>query len=238
MAHRTLGANGRRHGTNLSERRRIFRIPLEDLYTALSQLPGPPLTVSDVKGRLLGLWEEGLDRPDDTRRSGCDALYAAEKAAGTELAAIFELMNDWMGEETRPADAPGVGGTRPAAGRDEAGGGAGVPVGSRLQVEPDGSGADLYCRANGRIYRLSRAADKKLEVWRVQAMEDAAGGPSAAIRDGQTLPRRLARSPISPSRVGSTRETAVLAIMGLTRISGWPVVADIQPPGRRGTSRL
>jgi hypothetical protein len=38
-----------------------------------------------------------------------------------------------------------------------------------------GSGADLYCRLNGRTYRLSRAADKKLEVWRVQAMEDAAG---------------------------------------------------------------
>ena len=38
-----------------------------------------------------------------------------------------------------------------------------------------GSGPDLYCRVNGQTYRLSRAADKKLEVWRVQAMEDATG---------------------------------------------------------------
>jgi hypothetical protein len=37
------------------------------------------------------------------------------------------------------------------------------------------SAPDLYCRVDGRMYRLSRAADKTLEVWRVQAMQDAAG---------------------------------------------------------------
>lgn len=39
------------------------------------------------------------------------------------------------------------------------------------------------------------------------------GGSSAAIRDGRTPRRRSARSPISRSRVGSTRNAAVLAIM-------------------------
>jgi hypothetical protein len=38
-----------------------------------------------------------------------------------------------------------------------------------------GSSADFYCRVNGRTYRLIRAPDKKLEVWRVQSADDAAG---------------------------------------------------------------
>jgi hypothetical protein len=29
-----------------------------------------------------------------------------------------------------------------------------------------GSSTNSYCRVNGRTYRLSRAVDKKLEVWR------------------------------------------------------------------------
>jgi hypothetical protein len=29
----------------------------------------------------------------------CEALYTAEKVGGTELAAILELMTDWMSEE-------------------------------------------------------------------------------------------------------------------------------------------
>ena len=151
-------------------------IPLEDLHAALSQLPGPPLTVSDVKGRLLGLWEEGLDRPDDTLRSGCDALYAAEKAAGTELAAILELMNDWIGEELgrrmhQEWEARDRRRAEMKAAAEQA-----FLSGADCKWTQIGSGADLYCRVNGRMYRLSRAADKKLEVWRVQAMEDAAGG--------------------------------------------------------------
>jgi len=34
---------------------------------------------------------------------------------------------------------------------------------------------DLYRLANGRMYRLSQAADKKLEIWRGQTMQDGKG---------------------------------------------------------------
>jgi hypothetical protein len=36
-------------------------------------------------------------------------------------------------------------------------------------------GRPIYYRVNRRLYRLSRAADKRVSVWPVQAMEDAAG---------------------------------------------------------------
>jgi hypothetical protein len=162
------------------------RVPVKVLHAALSELPGPPLTPSDVTGRLLALWEEELDRPDDTLRMECEALYAAQKAAGTELAAILELMNDCMGEEIggrmrQEWEARDRRRAEMTAAAEQA-----FLSGADCKWTQIGSGADLYCRVNGRMYRLSRAADKKLEVWRVQAVEDARVGSSAAIRDGRT----------------------------------------------------
>lgn len=150
-------------------------IPVEDLHAALAELPGPPLTRSDVAGRLLALREEGLDRPDDSLRAGCEALYAGERADGTELAAIIELMNDWMGEEIgrrmrqewaerdrRRAEMQELAEQTFLSGAD-------------CKWTKIGASADLYCRVNGRTYRLFRAPDKKLEVWRAQSTDDAAG---------------------------------------------------------------
>ena len=128
-----------------------------------------------MAGRLLALREEGLDRPDNSLRAGCEALYARERADGTELAAIVELMNDWMGEEIgrrmrqewaerdrRRAEMQELAKQTFLSGAD-------------CKWTKVGSSAGLYCRVNGRTYRLFRAPDKKLEVWRVQSTDDAAG---------------------------------------------------------------
>ncbi|MCW3476269.1 hypothetical protein [Limobrevibacterium gyesilva] len=150
-------------------------IPIEDIHAALAELPGPPLTKSDVTGRLLALWEEGLDRPEETYRTGCEALYVKEKTAGTELAAIVELMNDRVGEEIgrrfkqdweerarRRAEIKEAAELAFLSGSDS----------KWIRIE---TSSDLYCRVNGRTYRLTRAPDKKLELRRVQSLEDAAG---------------------------------------------------------------
>jgi hypothetical protein len=150
-------------------------VPVDDLHAAPSELPGPPLTTTDVTGRLLALWEDGLDRPDDTLRTGCDALYARETAVGTELAAIVELMHDWMGEEIgRRMREDWEERERRRAEMKEAAK-LRFLLGAYCKWTQIGSSTDLYCRVNGRTYRLSHAADKKLEVWRVQSMDDAAG---------------------------------------------------------------
>ena len=150
-------------------------IPVGDLHAALAEFPGPPLTRSDVAGRLLVLREEGLDRLDDSLRAGCEALYAGEKAAGTELAAIIQLMNDWMGEEIgRMMRQERVERDRRRAELQELAEQTFLS-GADCKWTKVGSSADLYCRVNGRTYRLFRTSDKKLEVWRVQSTDDPAG---------------------------------------------------------------
>jgi hypothetical protein len=117
-----------------------------------------------------------------------------------------------------PANAPGVGGPRPTAGEMEDGGGTGVPVRSRLQVEPDGflSGSLLPGQwANlpsppGRQTRSLRCGGRR-------RCKMPRGGTSAAIRDGWTPRRRSARSPISWSRVRRTRDAVALFILGTMR---------------------
>ena len=150
-------------------------IPQDDLHEALSDLPGPPLTGSDVRGRLLALWEEGIDQPEERFRTGCEALYAHEKAAGTELAAIIRVMKDWVGEEYfRQAHQEWEERARRKAEMKEAAEQIFLS-GADCKWTQMGSSPDLYCRVNGRTYRLVKAEDKKLEVWRVQSMADTAG---------------------------------------------------------------
>jgi hypothetical protein len=65
------------------------RIPAEDLQAYLNRLPGPALTLTDVRQRLRALWEEPWETyPNEELKNGCHSLYAAEKAQGTEFIAI------------------------------------------------------------------------------------------------------------------------------------------------------
>ena len=50
-------------------------VPLEDLLVFLNTLPGPPLTLTDVKQRLRALWEEPYSAyPIDELQAGCLAI--------------------------------------------------------------------------------------------------------------------------------------------------------------------
>ena len=178
-------------------------IPMDDLHAALAELPAPPLTKADVTGRRLALWEDGLDRREDTYPAGCEALYARERSAGTELAAIIELMDDWVGEETsrrftqeweerthRRAEMKAAAEQAFLSGADS----------KSTQI---GSSPDLYCRVNGRTYRLSRAPDKKLEVRRVQSLSDAR--PFPRVNVGQDLRDRVLAAADEPIRAVAAR---------------------------------
>jgi hypothetical protein len=61
-------------------------IPTEDLLASLNNLPGPPLTKTDVEQRLRAIWEEPYTSyPNEDLKDGCLALYFSEKAQGTEM---------------------------------------------------------------------------------------------------------------------------------------------------------
>jgi hypothetical protein len=75
-------------------------IPVEDLLAFLNTLPGPPLTLTDVRQRLRAIWEEPYSHyPNDELQPGCLAIYEAGKAAGTEMSAIIGALQEHIEQE-------------------------------------------------------------------------------------------------------------------------------------------
>lgn len=75
---------GQRAVAGALEREALLRT--EDLQAFLNDLPGTRLTHTDVAQRLRAMQEEPYtNHPDAELREDCRALYAHEKADGTEL---------------------------------------------------------------------------------------------------------------------------------------------------------
>ena len=79
----------------LPEREQFIRyvsdcwIPAEDLLAFFNRLPGPALTLSDVTGRLLYLWEnEYHTRPDEDLRGECEAIAPASLWSGLQVDSV------------------------------------------------------------------------------------------------------------------------------------------------------
>lgn len=148
-------------------------IPVEDLLAFLNTLPGPPLTLTDVKQRLRAIWEEPYSHyPNDELQVGCLAIYGAEKVAGTEMSAIIGVLQEHIEQEEerlrRERD------ERYRQQREE----------ERLRLEHRFlSGADcgwtpvdrsrvLFCRQNGRAFRIEQGKDKRWKLYRITSFED------------------------------------------------------------------
>lgn len=149
-------------------------IPIEDLRDFLNCLPGPTLTLTDVAQRLRAFSEEPWGNyPNDDLKDGCLALYNTEKTQGTDLPAIIGALQEHIEleeerlrcerEETyrRNREAERV-----------------------LRLQRFQSGADcgwtkvtesedLYCRRNGRTFRIVRAKDKRWRLYRTATVDDA-----------------------------------------------------------------
>lgn len=148
-------------------------IPVEDMRDFLNQMPGPPLTTTDVSQRLKAFEDEQFyNYPDEELQTGCLALYEKEKIEGTELPAIIGLLREHVErEEDRLRDERRQ---RYEEAREQ----------DRIKREQRLlSGADCgwtqvrkslhwYCRANGRTYRLSPTKDKRWNLYRVQSTSD------------------------------------------------------------------
>lgn len=74
-------------------------LPNADLRTFLNGMPGPVLTETDVSQRLKAYEDELRTWPKDELKDGCQALYAAEKAEGTELPAILGRLREYVENE-------------------------------------------------------------------------------------------------------------------------------------------
>lgn len=149
-------------------------IPFDELVTFLNGLPGPNLTKTDVAQRLRAFQEEPYAHlyPDERVKEACLALYAAEREAGTEMAAIIGVLQEFAEAEEQRLDEE-----RQQRWREQR-------AADRLALQRrflsgadckwtalDGSKA-LFLRKNGRAFRLSPTKDKRWELHRIEAPGD------------------------------------------------------------------
>ncbi len=149
-------------------------IPVADLRDALNEYLGPPLTNTDVAQRLEAFWLDGLEKlPDDDLKDGCLEIYQREKAEGTEMRAIIgrlrmhiEDEDIRMWKEHRERSEKRLEERKQAA-QDRLNSGADCPWTQRPKSK------HLYCRRNGRLYRLSPTNDDgRVRLFRVQQIDD------------------------------------------------------------------
>ncbi|MGE5564968.1 MAG: hypothetical protein ACM3YN_02265 [Parcubacteria group bacterium] len=173
--------------------------PIEDLRDYLNEMDGPSLTTTDVDQRLRALYEDSYTSyPDEDLQAGCLALYEKEKAQGTELPAIIGALQEHVEREQERLRQE-----REAAWRRRA-------EEERIALEQRFlSGADckwtsvqksktLYCRMNGRAYRLSPTPDKMWELHRIASIEDVKGIQIGKYRHRGDVTKALAQVAYQP----------------------------------------
>lgn len=149
-------------------------VPIEDLRDFLNGLPGPTLTPTDVAQRLRAFSEEPWGNyPNDDLKDGCLALYNTEKTQGTDLPAIIGALQEHIEREEE----------RLRRERDETyRRNREAELVLRLQRFQSGADCgwtkvteseDLYCRRNGRTFRIVRAKDKRWRLYRIATVNDA-----------------------------------------------------------------
>ena len=152
-------------------------IPAEELRDYFNSLPGPKLTSTDVSQRLRAIQEDGFGLcPDDTLQESCLTLYNRERAIGTEMPAIIGELQEFVERERdriRIEREEAWKRTR-AEERDA--------LKQRLLSGVDckwtslSNSNELFCRMNGRLYRVQRGQDQRWKLYRVESVEDEKGG--------------------------------------------------------------
>jgi stringent starvation protein B len=174
-------------------------IPIEALREYLNGMPGPDLTRMDVAQRLRAFQEEPYGDPlNEDLKADCLAIFEREHAEGTELPAIIGAAQEWVDQEEvrrweeREAE-------RQKQLEDE-----------RIELEqrflsgadckwtPLNNSTEVYCRKNGRTYRLSRNGDKTLELRRIKTVEDQQGLLIGAYKSRANATKVIAETAYSP----------------------------------------
>jgi hypothetical protein len=174
-------------------------IPIEDLRDCLNRMDGPGLTSTDVAQRLRAIHEEPYAHyPNEDLREGCLAIYEREKAEGTDLPAIVGALQEHVEREEerlrrelheryrrQQEEARQALEQRFLSGAD-------------CKWTPIGRSKELYCRVNGRTYRLAPTTNKKLRLCRIASLEDEEGtliGIYGSRRDVTKILEQVAYQP-------------------------------------------
>ena len=149
-------------------------IPTEDLRAFLNELPGPELTITDVNQRLRAIWEEPYNRfPNDDVKDGCFALYVRERAAGTEMVAIIGAIQEFIESEEERLRIEREANYQQFKNEERVRQVQMFVAGADTPWIKLGASKDLFCRKNGRSFRISQGKDKRWSLFRIANADDA-----------------------------------------------------------------
>jgi hypothetical protein len=174
-------------------------IPTEDLRDFLNEMEGSPLTNTDVAQRLRAYIEEDYSPyPREELREGCLALYEKEKAAGTELPAIVGAIQEFAEKEEARLRVEQEAQWRQRAEEARIALEQRFLSGADCKWTPVRQSADLFCRTNGRTYRLSQTKDKRWELFRIASVEDEEGKLVGLYQHRRDANKALAEAAFRP----------------------------------------
>lgn len=160
-------------------------LPVEDLRAFLNELPGPELTTTDVNQRLRAIWEEAAFNgyPNEDVKDGCLSLYQAERAAGTEMMAIIGALQEFIETEEQRLRVEREEQYRHAQEEERVRQHRMFLAGADSPWIKIGPSKDLFCRKNGRSFRISQGKDKRWSLFRIANVDD--GGKLVGVYAGR-----------------------------------------------------
>lgn len=151
-------------------------IAAEDLRDYFNSLPGPKLTATDVAQRLRAIQEEGFGLyPSEELKEGCAALYQRERAAGTEMPAIIGAVQEYVEQETERIRIEREESWKQARDAEREALRQRLISGVDCKWTSLTKSDELFCRMNGRLYRVKQGQDKRWSLFRVASIDDQKG---------------------------------------------------------------
>ena len=151
-------------------------IPIQDLRNFFNKLPGPKLTVTDVEQRLRMIQEEGFGLfPKDELRDACLTVYERECRLGTEMTAIIYALQEYEEEERERLRLERDRQWKLEKEREREAACRRLLSGADCKWTPLTKSAELFCRVNRRLFRLTQDKDKKCSLERVKSVDDSNG---------------------------------------------------------------
>lgn len=146
-------------------------IPVEKLAHYLNQMDGPALTTTDVSQRLEAMsLEDYSPYPDERLKDGCLALFEKENSQSTELSAIVGVLNEFVDSERARLDAEHAAAYRARQENKRRALEQRFHSGADCKWTPINKSKEVYCRVNGRAFRLSPTPDR---MWHLHRVDDA-----------------------------------------------------------------
>jgi hypothetical protein len=172
----------------LAERAAGIWVPMEDLREALNALPGSELTKVDVEQRIRELREKSYSSyPNQEVEAEALAIFAEEKAKGTEFIAIVGYMEEWYWGAEERLRQKAEKERRERIAEDKRRAEARLRNGADCPWTAATGIPDLHCCKNGRLYRLrplqtTSKHEPAFEVLRVDYLDAKRGRPVGRYR--------------------------------------------------------